>query len=265
MQIFNTIRSILAVGLCLIIYAALLLPHLYLKLVWHKVIRLKGTAHRQNIALWQMRWARIFLGVFTSVMGMRLCYLLPVKQDMPKPSIVVSNHRSMFDILIIKCFMLQMGYQDIRWILKKSLGKIPAVGRACSESACAFIIRGKHPDTLPTIIEKAELAARDNASFVVFPEGTRFKKPKEGSKYQQLLPPKVKGLQVMMQSMPMHSILSMTIDWQGDIGGTGMSNLSALCGRTVTISAEHIDDLTSEDASSWLEEEWRRKDKILSK
>ena len=100
--------------------------------------------------------------------------LLPVKvngrEKLHKHTsyIFVPNHQGAFDIFLIYGFL----GRNFKWMMKKSLRKIPFVGKACESAGHIFVDRSGPRKVLETI-RKAKLSLVDGISLVVFPEGSR--------------------------------------------------------------------------------------------
>jgi len=92
------------------------------------------------------------------------------KIDRNKSYIFASNHQGAFDIFLV------YGYvgQRIKWVMKKSLRKIPFVGFACEKAGFIFVDTSSRQAAAQTIID-AEERLRNGNSIVIFPEGTRSK------------------------------------------------------------------------------------------
>lgn len=109
-------------------------------------------------------WARLF------------CILTLVKVTVkgrenidPNTSYVfVANHQGAYDIFSI------YGYLDhqFRWMMKKSLEKIPLVGYSCKVSG-HIMVDNSSPSATKVTMEKAERQLQGGMSLVVFPEGAR--------------------------------------------------------------------------------------------
>jgi 1-acyl-sn-glycerol-3-phosphate acyltransferase len=84
--------------------------------------------------------------------------------------IFASNHQGAFDIFLI------YGYigQPIKWVMKKSLMKLPFVGFACRKAGFIPVDTSSQQAAAKTI-ETAEQHLRNGNSIVIFPEGTRSK------------------------------------------------------------------------------------------
>lgn len=82
--------------------------------------------------------------------------------------VFVPNHQGAFDIFLIYGFL----GRNFKWMMKKSLRKIPFVGKACESAGHVFIDRSK-PKKMISAIRQAEASLKDGVSLVVFPEGSR--------------------------------------------------------------------------------------------
>lgn len=82
--------------------------------------------------------------------------------------VFVPNHQGAFDIFLI------YGYlgRNFKWMMKKSLRKIPLVGKACQSAGHIFVDRSGPKRVLETI-RKAKTSLTNGVSLVVFPEGAR--------------------------------------------------------------------------------------------
>lgn len=82
--------------------------------------------------------------------------------------VFVANHQGPMDIFLI------YGYlgRNFKWMLKKSLRKIPLVGYACERARHIFVDKSG-PKAIQRTIEKAHATLQGGTSLVVFPEGSR--------------------------------------------------------------------------------------------
>lgn len=114
-----------------------------------------------------------FIAVFWSRM---CCAIAPIRvrvhgkenYDRHRPYVIVANHQSMVDIPALHGFL----GLNIKWIMKKELGRIPVFGMACRHLGCIFVDR-KHPDLAINSIQKAKFKLSKKASVLFFAEGTR--------------------------------------------------------------------------------------------
>lgn len=118
-----------------------------------------------------------FWGYYPAKIWSRLiCYLLflPVhvegceKLHRHTSYVFVPNHQGAFDIFLVYGFL----NRPFKWMMKKSLRKIPLVGKAC-ESADHIFVDRSGPHAVQSTIRKAESVLVDGVSLVVFPEGAR--------------------------------------------------------------------------------------------
>lgn len=105
-----------------------------------------------------------------------LCYLLllPVTVEgrehlSDKQSYVfVANHQGPMDIFLIYGFL----NRNFKWMMKKSLRRMPFVGYACAKARHIFVDKSG-PKKVRETIEHARETLQDGTSLVVFPEGSR--------------------------------------------------------------------------------------------
>lgn len=103
-----------------------------------------------------------------------LFLLIPVKirgrENLNKKTsyIFVPNHQGSFDIFLIYGFI----GRNFKWMMKKSLRKLPFVGKACESAGHIFVDRSGPKKVLETI-QQAKDSLKDGVSLVVFPEGAR--------------------------------------------------------------------------------------------
>ena len=87
----------------------------------------------------------------------------------PRTSYVfVCNHQGAFDIWTIYGYL---GH-NFKWLMKKSLEKVPFVGKAC-KSAGHVMVDDSNPRGVRQTIEESEERLRGGMSVVIFPEGSR--------------------------------------------------------------------------------------------
>ena len=109
---------------------------------------------------WSWLWVRILL--------------LPVKVEgrehlkKNQSYVFVANHQGAFDIFLIYGFL----GRNFKWMMKKSLRKLPFVGKACESAGHIFVDRSGPKKVLETI-QQAKASLKDGVSLVVFPEGAR--------------------------------------------------------------------------------------------
>lgn len=80
----------------------------------------------------------------------------------------VANHQGAYDIFAIYGWL---GH-NFKWMMKKSLRRIPLVGFACVRAG-HIMVDHSSPGAVRHTIEHAESTLRDGMSIVIFPEGAR--------------------------------------------------------------------------------------------
>lgn len=87
----------------------------------------------------------------------------------PKTSYVfVANHQGALDIWTIYGYL----NHNFKWLMKKSLEKVPFVGIACKYAGHVFV-DDANPRGVRDTIAEAEERLKDGMSVVIFPEGSR--------------------------------------------------------------------------------------------
>lgn len=82
--------------------------------------------------------------------------------------VFVSNHQSAFDIFLIYGYL----NHNFKWMMKKSLEKIPFVGIACKISKHIMVDRSS-ASAIQQTMQRAQSILKHGMSLVVFPEGSR--------------------------------------------------------------------------------------------
>lgn len=109
-------------------------------------------------------WARIVVTVSLLKVEVRGKENIPHRQS----CVFTANHQGAYDIFLV------CGYlgAEIRWMLKRSLERIPFLGIACHHAGYIFVDKGNAGKVRATY-RRAEEALQDGASVMVFPEGAR--------------------------------------------------------------------------------------------
>lgn len=82
--------------------------------------------------------------------------------------VVVCNHQSQYDILLVYGFL----HLDFKWVIKQELRKIPGLGIGCEKAGHIFIDRS-NPRSARAAVAAALQRLGDGVGILFFPEGTR--------------------------------------------------------------------------------------------
>ncbi len=122
-------------------------------------------------------WVNPKFGSIFGVIWARLnCLATPMvveirgKENISKTQsyVIVSNHQSQYDIFVLYGWL---GI-DFKWVMKKELRNVPALGIACEKVGHIFIDRSNTEAALHSINE-AKSKIVNGTSVIFFPEGTR--------------------------------------------------------------------------------------------
>ena len=114
--------------------------------------------------------------IFAVAWAKTACFFVPLKVKVigeenfstEKSYIIVANHQSMADIIILQAYIKL----TIKWIMKKELGSIPIFGFACKKLGCIYVDRFNHASALASM-NAAQKNLSKTSSVIFFPEGTR--------------------------------------------------------------------------------------------
>jgi 1-acyl-sn-glycerol-3-phosphate acyltransferase len=82
--------------------------------------------------------------------------------------VIVSNHQSHYDVFVLYGWL----GVDFKWVMKKELRKVPALGVACEKLEHIYIDRSDKGTALKSLND-AKRIIRNGTSVIFFPEGTR--------------------------------------------------------------------------------------------
>jgi 1-acyl-sn-glycerol-3-phosphate acyltransferase len=88
--------------------------------------------------------------------------------DPDQSYVIVSNHQSQYDIFVLYGWL----GVDFKWVMKKELRKIPALGVACERLGHILIDRSNREAALKSLAD-AKNRIVHGTSVIFFPEGTR--------------------------------------------------------------------------------------------
>lgn len=252
--------------LVFLLYCIISACHLYLLWGWCIIARTSPSIKRRRAGNWRSWWSHFAFSTVGRIMKFEVVVQEEVRgktASLSRPCIIVSNHQSSMDILLVGAISRKLGLKDVRWILKEELKhKSLFIGHSCIMDGSAFVRRKGGERDLRSVADCAKRLEEDAASIVIFPEGTRFRPERLTDEYKKLLPPKPAGFGLLREHVPGHDVLSLTLDWGARDKTRTIGQLGALYGSKITVTWS----LTSaeEVAPDWLVEEWGRKDRFLS-
>ncbi|HLP04833.1 MAG TPA: lysophospholipid acyltransferase family protein [Paludibacter sp.] len=120
-----------------------------------------------------------------------------------KPLILVANHQSIFDIMLIGWFLRK--YHP-KYVSKIELGRnIPSVSFNLKHGGSVLIDRKDPKQALPALKQMGEYIQQHNRSTVIYPEGTRSHNGKPGAFAQN-------GLKILCKYAPDALVVPLTIN-----------------------------------------------------
>ncbi|MDD5251818.1 MAG: lysophospholipid acyltransferase family protein, partial [Patescibacteria group bacterium] len=239
--------------------------HLYVVTAQTKFRRCSPAERRRRFHAWAAFWLETVLRTFCRLTACRIEFTLPAATS-PPPAIVIINHRSAIDLLISYVMLSRSGYRDLRYVAMREIKAIPVAGRFTLETGCCLVKRHNDPDDIGRIRDFAQVAGRDGATVVIFPEGTTYGNPSfltpTHADYAQVLPPRLGGIKILVRELPEYAVLSLTIDWRGN-DGVWLERMTQLVERGLSVEGEYVSDIRERPVEVWLVEEWHRKDAKL--
>jgi 1-acyl-sn-glycerol-3-phosphate acyltransferase len=117
-------------------------------------------ASRMFAVTWA-RWLAWLTPISVSVEGAE-------NADRDRSYVVASNHQSMYDIIVVYGWLAL----DLKWVMKKELRKIPAIGIGCEKAGHIFIDR-RNPQSARKALDDALARLGQGIGILFFVEGTR--------------------------------------------------------------------------------------------
>lgn len=241
----------------------LLGAHLALLEIKASLIGYSNNWLRTNASMIQSYWTDVTFRAVRACANIRVAPDVEAYDDWkryrPWPFLIISNHQGAIDIPAIAWFMRGWRHRDIRWIVKREIRRWPFIGRSCEKAGCAFVSRdrAKARHDLKTVLASARTAYEEHASFVIFPEGTRFKEPVPDSGYKHVLPPNPLIVSQLIKLMPDYPVCSLTL-CQHPRGVP--SSKQTLYIRAGIAKADAI----RKDVRAWLKHEWDAKEAFIA-
>jgi 1-acyl-sn-glycerol-3-phosphate acyltransferase len=130
-------------------------------LVVCSLLGVRGGIYDWAARLWS-RWMLAVAGARVTVEGIE-------NANVDRPHIFISNHQSWYDVFTLAATIPGL----YRFVAKKELAKIPLFGRAWLAAGHISIDRSDSQSAIRSLEAAKESMERENASVVIFPEGTR--------------------------------------------------------------------------------------------
>ncbi len=264
MQLLKKTAFLFALVACLSIVVFQAYPVLWLLILGDAIRGISDVDHRERVCRWAMRCSDRVIRLFGKLMKCRITFRLPQHRE---PAVVVVNHRSTFDILLMLAALGRMGYTKVRFVAKSGVAALPVIGRAAKEMGCAFIGRQGDAAAIKAIRSCAVASFLDGACLIIFPEGTTFHNPAFVSsrvgEYRHVLPPKASGLKAVLSVLTDWPVFSMTLDWGDVVGADTIGGMAPLYGKYITIDGEYVVGPGDEPVEEWVNREWKRKDEKI--
>ncbi len=213
---------------------------------------------------------------------------LPDNMQRDKPYLVISNHQSWIDIMVIfKIFNWKI--EPIKFFMKKELlWSLPMAGITCKAIGFPFMERHSSKDIKKNPSLKGKDIATTRAScqrlmtipssLMNFVEGTRYtqkKAEKQHSPYKHLLKPKAGGISIVIEEMHKHLAGIIDVSVYYDTKDMGFWNFCKggfrriyVRSRVLPITPDMIGDYHKNrefrvHLQQWLNTVWNDKDKLL--
>ena len=250
-----------------VLYSVVSAAHLYIVWGWSKLTGASRSVKRRRVGHLHVWWGNRYFHLISWCMGFKGSFKISEsvrKLDPDQPFIVVSNHQSLLDNLALPVLLRKIGIRDVRWVLKKGIRhRALHIGHSMIAMECAFVGRNGHAQDKFKVKRCAWAAKEDGASMVIYPEGHRFVHSRIKRNYRNVLCPRTKGFQIILDELPDYPVLSVTLNWVGkSYDGTSFWNTAFVAERLEMECEVYLPEEARRDG--WLTEEWRRKDDRLS-
>lgn len=179
-----------------------------------------------------------------------------------KPYILISNHYSWLDILILYATIFTRK-RNFVFVMKRSLIYLPFIGVICWGVGHPLIERGRTLHTRNKLSQAVNKALKYQYGMMIFPEGSRLTKKMDLQPNECLLKPKRSGFQIVASAFGEEiEVVDCTLVYQ-DKRHTVSDFLMGKIGRVKLIS-ESI-QLQSSEGKEWIRHRWVLKERLLSK
>ncbi|MFW6049536.1 MAG: lysophospholipid acyltransferase family protein [Myxococcota bacterium] len=125
-----------------------------------------GPLTNRRASRWAMR--RWCVGA-SNALGIRRSIVHADRLDPGRQCVYVANHRSLLDILVLGAYLPG----DYRWLAKDAIFRVPFLGWHLRIAGHVPVYRGDKRRRNASLPERLRRVAREGASLLFFPEGTR--------------------------------------------------------------------------------------------
>ena len=272
-NVFKASRAILGIVYTILHIVIVTAPGYLIEGIYCAIVSLgNGAAFRNRFTWHTLGHGVLLFRILCVILGIKARFHLP-KVDVSRmigPFIVIANHQSLIDTLLLCVASWLVKQTRARWVLKRAVWWFFPVALAAYVTKCAFVKRtGKGSGDLEAVIECASQAHQDNANFLFFPEGGRFKGTRQGAKFQFVTDPRPGGWQKALGAMPTADVLVVKIRWGGTraglpFGRTLWEGAFAFVNNTLDVTIEYVPRAVVDADPQWLQNRWQTMEEELA-
>jgi len=292
---FCFLFALIACCLNLVLLSSVVFLLVLFQFLWMQLIRLFGITCDQKTFI--SRWIDVLIGlhskhirlILTRVCGVQFDCFLPRDLSMDTSYVMVVNHRSHVDILVILAVFYDR-VPDVKFFLKQSLLWVPFMGQFCYLMNYVFVksVRSHQVRKNPTIVmqqrehirEQCRFLVQDPVTLAIFAEGTRYSEDKAGEaaqgRFKHLLAPQPAGVALALEaSVPcVKYLLDVTLVY--DVNFVSVWLLLSGQVRTIEVHAQAhgvddqqlagdyiLDRRFRKRFTAWMKSLWEKKDALL--
>lgn len=183
--------------------------------------------------------------------------------------LIISNHRSWFDIFILQTLVSSHG-PILKFLIKAELIWVPVLGWVCMVLNFPRLRRKGNVTSRQRDLAVAQSASLQinttPGALLIFPEGTRFSEMKREysqSPYRSLLKPKPGGFRTIHNALPESTmIIDFAIRYRTGDGNCWRCMSGLLDEVHIKVSSTMSSDI--DDSLEWLDKQWLQKDLWLN-
>ncbi|MDP2587720.1 MAG: 1-acyl-sn-glycerol-3-phosphate acyltransferase [bacterium] len=284
MTVFERFLQALTVA-GLTVYVLFVSGLLVVQAVWTALACRSRQALRYAADRWIIYYSALLYDSFSWINGVQTIFEpdWPALRALLKGSgkvVVVVNHQSAADIPITCRLLWLAGITNARWLVKRwayqskrfswlriPFACVPGIGWALWLNRSAFLERGGCRDDIRQIRACTQLAQKDGAAIVFFPEGTRLPQELSGASTNGQQPrftlvPETGAVRLISKQLPEYAFVSITIVYKRPIP-RGVWSLWRLRRTKVHVYWTYYETLVGQDARTWTQNEWEHKHNLL--